>query len=83
MKKESTREEKKYMETNEKRKTRAWREESESQKNKKKMRRKRIRNEITAREKSRTQCPPSILNVHYLCISAETPVANPFLCHIR
>lgn len=83
MKKESTREEKKYMETNEKRKTRAWREESESQKNKKKMRRKRIRNEITAREKSRTQCPPSFLNVHYLCILAETPVANPFLCHIR
>lgn len=58
-------------------------EESESQKNKKKMRRKRIRNEITAREKSRTQCPPSFLNVHYLCILAETPVANPFLCHIR
>lgn len=29
MKKESTREEKKYMERNEKRKTRAWREESQ------------------------------------------------------
>lgn len=57
--------------------------ERESEKHKKKMRGRRKRNEITAREKSRTQqCPPSFLNVHYLCISAETPVANPFLCHI-